>query len=102
MNLSPVVAEWATAYEQEHGQRPAELSLRIAEQITEVRKILWGLGKKAAGNGEILCSTDTFTELVIKVLPMDLNERHSETVQAIADLWQSAYTDGCNATMKTQ
>ena len=39
MTLSPMVAEWVAAYEQEHGHKPADLVLQIAEHILKVGKM---------------------------------------------------------------
>lgn len=95
MNLSPTVTEWAEAYEQEHGHKPADLVLRIAEHILKVGKMLTELGQKDAQQGKSAYPADVFPAQVVKAFRLDVDEDH-ETVQAVADLWQSNYTDGYN------
>lgn len=101
MILSPMVAEWAAAYEQEHGQKPAELVLQIAEHILKVGKMLTELGKKDAQKGKSAYPADVFPALVVKAFRLDDDEGR-ETVQAVADLWQSDYMDGYDAISKTE
>lgn len=96
MTLSPMVTEFVAAYEQEHGKRPTELSIRIAESIQEVGKMLTELGQKDAQEGKKPYSSDVFPALVVKAFQLDADEDH-KTVQAVADLWQSDYMDGYNA-----
>lgn len=95
MTLSPVVAEWVAAYEQEHGQRPSETSIQIAEQIRNVRKMFAELGRKDAQQSKNAYPADVFPALVVKAFRLNVDEDH-ETVQAVADLWQSDYMDGYN------
>lgn len=95
MTLSPTVTEWAEAYEQEHGHKPADLVLRIAEHILNVGKMLTELGQKDAQEGKSAYPADVFPALVVKAFRLDVDEDH-ETVQAVADLWQSDYMDGYN------
>ena len=109
MTLSPTVTERAEAYEQEHGHKPADLVLQIAEHILKVGKMLTELGQKDAQEGKSAYPADVFPALVVKafrlddVFPalvvkafrLDVDEDH-ETVQAVADLWQSDYMDGYN------
>lgn len=97
MTLSPMVAELVAAYEQEHGHKPADLVLQIAEHILKVGKMLTNLGQKDAQEGKTPYPADAFPTLVIKAFRMDGNE-NPETVQAVADLWQSDYMDGYNDT----
>ena len=97
MTLSPMVAEWVAAYEQEHGCKPADLVLQIAERILKVGKMLTNLGQKDAQEGKTPYPADVFLALVIKAFRMDVDEDH-DTVQAVADLWQSDYMDGYNDT----
>lgn len=93
MTLSPVVAEWVAAYEQEHGRKPDVLVLQIAEHILKVGKVLTNRGQQDHKEGKAPYHADAFQELVIKAFRMDGNE-DSETVQAVADLWRSDYLDG--------
>lgn len=95
MTLSPVVAESVAAYEQEHGSKPADLVLQIAEHILKVGKMFTNLGQKDSREGKAPYPADVFPALVIKAFRMDVAENH-ETVQAVADLWQSDYMDGYN------
>lgn len=90
MTLSPTVTEWAEAYEQEHGHKPADLVLQIAEHILKVGKMLKELGQKDAQQGKCAHATDFFPALVIKAFGIN----HPDTVQAVAELWQSDYMDG--------
>lgn len=93
MSLSPMTAEWAAVYEQEHGQRPAELVLQIAEHILKVGKMLTNLGQKDAQEGKTPYPADIFPALVreaFQAIP------EGATVKEIADLWQSDYMDGYN------
>lgn len=97
MILSPMVTEWAEAYEQEHGHKPAELVLRIVEHILKVGKMLTELGQKDAQEGKSAYPADVFPALVVKAFRLYVDEDH-ETVRAVADLWQSDYMDGyCSA-----
>ena len=97
MILSPMVAELVATYEQEHGCKPANLVLQIAEHILKVGKMLTNLGQKDAQEGKTPYPADIFPALVIKAFRIDVDEDH-ETVQAVADLWQSDYMDGYNDT----
>lgn len=93
MTLSPIVAEWAEAYEQEDGHKPSDLVLQIAEHIEKVCKMLNELGQKDAQQGECARPTDFFSALVIKAFDTDIS-KYPDTVQAVAELWQSDYMDG--------
>ena len=95
MTLSLTVTKLAEAYEQEHGHKPADLVLRIAEHILKVGKMLTELGQKDAQQGKSAYPVDYFPTLVIKAFGMDIS-KHPDTVQAVADLWQSDYMDGYN------
>lgn len=95
MTLSPTVTKWAEAYEQEHGHKPSDLVLQIAEHIEKVCKMLNELGQKDAQQGKCAHPADFFPALVIKAFGMDIS-KHPDTVQAVADLWQSDYMDGYN------
>lgn len=97
MTLSPMVAEWVAAYEQEHGCKPADLVLQIEEHILKVGKMLTNLGQKDAQEGKTPYPADIFPALVLKAFGNDIS-KHPDTVQAIADLWQSDYMDGYNDT----
>lgn len=95
MTLSPTVTEWAEAYEQEHGHKPADLVLQIAEHILKVGKMLTERGRKDA-----LDSVQPYPSVFFQMLAakaFQLSESH-ETTQAISDLWQSDYMDGYNDT----
>lgn len=96
MTLSPMVAEWAEAYEQERGHKPSELALQVAEHIEKVGKMLTEHGWKDAQQGKEPYSAESFPALVIQAFRMDVDEDH-ETVQAVADIWQSDYMDGYNS-----
>lgn len=91
--MSGKVEEWAANYEQEFGRKPAELVLRVAEHIEKVGGMLTELGKKDAQEGKEAYSSKDFPTLVTKVFQLDPDKDH-ETVQAIAELWQSDYMDG--------
>ena len=93
MTLSPMVAEWAAAYEREHGCKPADLVLQIAEHILKVGEMLTNLGQKDAQEGKKPYPADVFPAWVIKAFRLDVDEDH-ETVQAVADLWHSDYLVG--------
>ncbi len=93
MKISPEVAEWAEAYEQEHGHKPHDLALRIAEHILKVGEILNGVGRKDASAGRSPASADVFPALVYKAFTLWLDEC-PETVQDIADIWQNDYMKG--------
>ena len=97
MTLSPMVAEWVAAYTQEHGRKPADLVIQITEHILKVGKMLTELGRKDAQEDKTPYPADVFPALVIEAFRMDVDEDH-ETVQAVADLWQSDYMDGYNDT----
>ena len=96
MNLSPMVAEWAEAYEQEHGHKPNELLVQITEHIMKVGDILTERGRKDAQKGEKAYCADDFPQLVRNAFGLD-PEAHDDTVQAVADLWRDYYMDGHNA-----
>ena len=93
MTLSPIVAEWAAAYAQETGKQPCEKSLQLAERIEKVCKMLNELGQKDAQQSKCAHPADFIPALVIKAFGMDIS-KHPDTVQAVADLWQSDYMDG--------
>ena len=93
MSYSPMVAEWAALHEQEQGRKPADLVLQIAEHILKVGKMLTDLGLKDAQEGRETYSAAVFPALVVKVFRFGVSEDH-ETVQAVADLWQSDHMDG--------
>lgn len=90
---TPVVLAWAEAYEQEHGHKLSDLVLQIAEHIEKGCKMLNELGQKDAQQGKCAHPADFFPALVIKAFGMDIS-KHPDTVQAVADLWQSDYMDG--------
>lgn len=90
MTLSPMVAEWVAAYEQEHGHKPEKLVLDIAEHITKVGKMLKDRGQEDAQQCKPPRPAATFPALVEQVFRMG----DDETAQIVADLWQSDYMDG--------
>ena len=92
---TPMVTAWAVAYEQEYGQKPGEMVLRIAEHILKVGKMLTELGKKDAREGKRAYSVTFFPDLVVKAFRLDVGKTH-EMVQAVANLWQSDYMNGYN------
>lgn len=96
MSLSPMVEKFAVAYEQEYGKRPGDLVLQIAEHIEKVGEMLTEQGRKDAQEGKCAYSTKVFTDLVIKAFRKGI-EKSPDTVQAIAELWQSDYMDGYNS-----
>lgn len=93
MSLSPLVSEWAEAYEQEHGCKPADLVLQVAEHILKVGKMLKNLGQKDAQEGKTPYPADAFPALVAKAFQLDPDAEH-ETVQAIAALREADYLAG--------
>ncbi len=93
MTLSPTVTEWAEAYEQEHGHKPSDLALRVAEHILKVGKMLNAVGRKDAIAGRSPASADVFPALVYKAFSLRRDEC-PETVQDIADIWQNDYMKG--------
>lgn len=96
MKLSPIVAEWAEAYEQKHGHKPAELLVQIAEHIVKVSDMLRELGEKEAQEGKKPYPADVFPAMAAKAFRLD-PAKDLETVQAVADLWRDDYMDGYNA-----
>lgn len=96
MKLSPEVAEWAEAYEQKRGHKPNKLLVQVTEHIMKVNDTLTERGKNDAQKGKKALHADYFPELFRKVFGLD-PEAHDEAVQAVADLWESAYMNGYNA-----
>ena len=74
-------------------KQPTELSLKAAEHILKVGKMLTELGQKDAQQGKSAYPADVFPALVVKAFRLDVAEDH-ETVLAVADLWQSNYMGG--------
>ena len=101
MSLSTIAAKWATAYEQEYGERPSDMVLQIAEHIMKVRKRLTELAQKDAMEGMKPCSADDLQALVLKAFSPDPDRGH-ETVNAVADLWLAGYMDGYCAIAKIE
>lgn len=95
MELSLYVTEIANIYEQQHGHEPEELILQIAEHILKVGKMLTERGREDAQQGKSAYHADVFSSMVLTAFRWDLCEDH-ETVQTVADLWQSYYMDGYN------
>ena len=90
MTISPMVAEWVAAYEQEHGHKPEKLVLEIAEHITKVGEMLKERGQEDAKQGKPPRPAATFPALVERVFRMG----DDETAQIVAEVWQSNYMDG--------
>lgn len=93
MSLSPMVEKWAAAYEEEYGKRPGDLVLQIAEHIEKAGEMLTEQGRKDAQEGKHAYPAQFFPALVIKAFREGIG-KHPDTVQAVADLWQSDYMDG--------
>lgn len=91
MSLSPMVAEFAATYEHEHGHKPAELVLQIAEHILKVGAMLREQGRKDAQSAQKPHRVETFAELAQYAFHNRLGE---ETAQAIGDLWRDEYMEG--------
>lgn len=90
MILSPMVAERVAAYEQEHGHKPDKLVLEIVEHSMKVGRMLTEQGQEDAQRGKPPRPAATFPALVEKVFRMG---EDSETVQIVAEVWQSNYMD---------
>lgn len=99
MNLSPMVAEWVAAYEQEHGRKPAELAIQAVEHIVKIGEQLTELGRKDAQEGKEAYWSGEFPKLVRIVFH---NIPSEATTKEIAELWQSDYMDGYTVTIETQ
>lgn len=93
MTLSPMVAEYVAIYEQEHGHKPAELVIQMAEHITKVGEKLRENGSTDASEGYQALHREAFESLVCKAFHLEIGE-DPEFVEVIADLWQSDYMDG--------
>lgn len=93
MILSPTVTELAEAYEQEHGHKPSELGLRIAEHIMKVGKMLTELGREDAQQGKSAYTAEVFPALVCKAFGLQQGE-DPEIVQGIANIWLDDYMKG--------
>lgn len=96
MSYSQILTDWVTEYEQQHGRKPSEKVLRVAEHIGNVGEKLIELGRKDRLNGEIAYSTTVFRELVKQRFAIADSDREDELVNGIATLWQSDYMDGYN------
>ena len=95
MNLSPTIVKCAAIYEQDHGHNPSELAIRVVNHIDQEGNRLRKQGQDDARKGMKAYPADYFQALAVKAFRMDVDEDH-ETVQAVADLWQSDYMDGYN------
>ena len=93
MNLSPMVAEWVAAYEQEHNKEPSEVAIQIAEHITKICEQLQDMGRKDAQEGKTPYPAEEFPKLVRIVFH---NIPSEATTKGIAELWRSDYMDGYN------
>ena len=93
MTLSPMVTEWAEAYEQEYSKKPAALVMRIAEHILKVSEWLSKQGENDARQGKRAPTANFFHALVINVFRFDVAYTH-EAVTVVAALWESSYMDG--------
>lgn len=88
--------KWVKVYEQEHGRRPSEMAIQIARHIDKVGDMLRKRGSEDAQEGNKEYPTEVFCALVRKAFQMK-PDVDSETVQAIADVWQYDYMEGYNA-----
>lgn len=93
MSLSPLVVEWVAAYEQEHGRKPTETTVQIAQHIAKVGAALQEQGAKDAREGRKQCRSEEFPALVCRAFHMSESEDH-EFVASIAELWESDYLEG--------
>lgn len=93
MNLSPTVAEYVTAYEQEYGRKPAEIVIRMAEHIAKVGRVLREQGTKDALKGMNPRHQGEHEALVRYAFHLEPDEDLS-FVEGVAELWQSAYMKG--------
>lgn len=91
MSLSPQVAEWAAAYEQEHGKKPPEPVMEIILHIDNVGAMLRKQGRKDAQSDQEPRHAGTFVELAQYAFHYGLDE---EIAQVIGGLWQDEYMDG--------
>lgn len=95
MTLSPMVNACAAVYEQEHGQKPPELTLRVWEHIENVGRMLAELGRNDALEGKSVRPAEDFPLLVRKVFSLDQNAAR-DMVQEVANVWQSDYMNSYN------
>ena len=93
MSLSPMVAEWVAAYEQEHGYKPAELVRQMAGHIAKFGRKLRDSGNTDALEGCTARHREAFESMVCEAFHLDFGE-DPDFVEAIADLWQAYYMDG--------
>ena len=89
MNLSPLVAEWVAAYEQEHGRKPTETTVHIAK----VGAALQEQSAKDAREGRKQYRSEEFLALVCWAFRMSESEDR-EFVASIAELWEIDYLEG--------
>lgn len=99
MNLSPMIAEWVAAYEQENRRKPSALAIQAAEHILKIGEQLTELGRKDAQEGKKAYPSKEFHKLVRIVFH---NIPSEATTKEIAELWQSDYMDGYTVTIETQ
>ena len=93
MSLSPLSAEWPSAYEQETGRKPTEISIRIAEHIDRIGEQLTTQGKEDSSNHHAPMTFDRMLLLAHETFP---NESASlpEFAQAVARTWECDYLEG--------
>lgn len=85
------IEEWAAAYEQERGRKPAEPLMEVIQHIDKVGAMLTERGRKDAREDRGPHLPETFVEFARYAFHNDLDE---ETAQAIGKLWQIEYMDG--------
>lgn len=96
MSYSQIITDWVTDYEMEHGRKPSEKVLHIAEHIGMVGERLVELGRKDRINGKIAFSTAVFRKLVRHHFTIEDSDREDELMSNIAAIWQADYMDGYN------
>lgn len=96
MSYSQIITDWVTDYEMEHGRKPSEDVLRVAEHIEKMGRKLIELGRKDRIDGKIAFSITFFRELVRHHFTIEDSDREDELVNNIAVIWQADYMDGYN------
>ena len=85
------IEEWAEAYEQETGRKPAEPLMEAIRHIEKVGAMLREQGRKDVQSCENPRSARVFVDLAQYAFHNDLD---GETAQAIGDLWWTEYMHG--------
>ena len=96
MSCPQIITDWVTDYEMEHGRKPSEKVLHIAEHIGMVGERLNEVGRKDRFNGKIAYSTTVFRKLVRHHFTIEDSDQEDELVRNIAAIWQADYMDGYN------